>query len=201
MNKSESIKNIAEALSQFQGEVSKIKKDAANPFFKNNYASLDNIIDEIRPLLAKHNLSLLQIPSGDGTMVGIKTILLHITGEFLEGGELNMKPVKNDPQGIGSCITYARRYSLAAFLNLNTGEDDDGNKASNVQGDPKKESKTETQGNISDKQIKRLYAIAITKNHNSESVKKTAQKKYNVTNLSNLTKANYDELCKGYENL
>ena len=105
MRTSETITNIAKALSEFQGEVSKISKDGENPFYKNSYATLDNIIGEVRPLLAKNGLSLLQIPTGDGESVGVKTILLHTSGEFLEGDELNMKPVKNDPQGIGSTIT------------------------------------------------------------------------------------------------
>ncbi|WP_252197304.1 ERF family protein [Bacillus mycoides] len=129
MNKSETITELAKALVKFNSEVNKIAKDADNPFFKNNYATLDTIIDEIRPILSKHGLSIMQIPSGDGQNVTLKTLLLHESGEWLESDELTMKPVKNDPQAVGSCITYARRYSLAAFLSLNTGEDDDGNGA------------------------------------------------------------------------
>ncbi|WP_042332733.1 ERF family protein, partial [Bacillus thuringiensis] len=127
MNRSETIAELAKSLVKFNLEVNKIAKDADNPFFKNNYATLDTIIDEIRPILSKHGLSIMQIPSGDGQNVTLKTLLLHETGEWLESDELTMKPVKNDPQAVGSCITYARRYSLAAFLSLNTGEDDDGN--------------------------------------------------------------------------
>ncbi|WP_242487659.1 ERF family protein [Bacillus sp. TH17] len=129
MNRSETITELAKALVKFNSEVTKIAKDADNPFFKNNYATLDTIIDEIRPILSKHGLSIMQIPSGDGQNVTLKTLLLHESGEWLESDALTMKPVKNDPQAVGSCITYARRYSLAAFLSLNTGEDDDGNGA------------------------------------------------------------------------
>jgi hypothetical protein len=129
-NKSESIKNLAISLVQFNSEVSKVSKNAENPFFKNNYATLDNIIDEVRPILTKHGLSILQIPGGDGQNVVMKTMLMHESGEWIESDPLIMKPVKNDPQGVGSCVTYARRYSLAAFLSLNTGEDDDGNGSS-----------------------------------------------------------------------
>ncbi|MEX0417828.1 ERF family protein [Bacillus sp. C30] len=129
MNRSETIAELAKSLVKFNLEVNKIAKDADNPFFKNNYATLDTIIDEIRPILSKHGLSIMQIPSGDGQNVTLKTLLLHESGEWLESDELTMKPVKNDPQAVGSCITYARRYSLAAFLSLNTGEDDDGNGA------------------------------------------------------------------------
>lgn len=57
-------------------------------------------------------------------------MLIHESGEWIESEPITMRPVKNDPQGIGSCSTYARRYSMAAMLSLNTGEDDDGNGAS-----------------------------------------------------------------------
>ncbi|ULL14335.1 recombinase [Paenibacillus sp. H1-7] len=128
-NKSESIKNIAAALVKFNGEVKMIEKDAQNPHFKNQYASLDTIIDEVRPLLAKHGLSVLQFPGGDGERFTLRSMLLHESGEWIESEPIIMRPVKNDPQGIGSCSTYARRYSLSAMLSLNTGEDDDGNDA------------------------------------------------------------------------
>ncbi|WP_091016057.1 ERF family protein [Paenibacillus amylolyticus] len=129
-NKSDSIANIAVALVKFNGEVSKIEKDSSNPHFKKKYASLDNIIDEIRPILHKHGLSIMQFPGGDGERFTMTTMLLHESGEWIESQPIVMKPVKNDPQGIGSCTTYARRYSLSAFLSLNTGEDDDGEGAS-----------------------------------------------------------------------
>jgi hypothetical protein len=129
MNKSESITNLAVAIVKFNGEISRIAKDANNPFFKNSYATLDHIVDEVRPILNKHGLAVMQIPGGDGENVIMKTLLIHESGEWMESEPLAMKPVKNDPQAVGSCITYARRYSLNAFLSLSTGEDDDGNKA------------------------------------------------------------------------
>lgn len=130
--KSESITELAKALVKFNTEVRIIEKDAKNPHFKNQYATLDNIIDEVRPLLAKHGLSVMQFPGGDGEKFTMTTMLIHDSGEWIESEPIVMRPVKNDPQGIGSCATYARRYSLAAFLSLNTGEDDDGNNASHV---------------------------------------------------------------------
>lgn len=129
-NKSESIANLAKALVAFNLEVKIIEKDAKNPHFKNDYATLDTIIDEVRPLLAKHGLVIMQFPGGDGEHYTLRTMLVHESGEYIESEPLTMKPVKNDPQGIGSCTTYARRYSLSAMLSLNTGEDDDGEKAS-----------------------------------------------------------------------
>lgn len=130
MKMSEQITKIAGALTSFNSEVTQIKKDAKNPFFKSNYATLDHIVEEVRPILNKFGLNILQIPGGDteGNVI-MKTILLHESGEFIESDELTMKPVKNDPQAVGSCITYARRYSLGSILSLSTGEDDDGNGA------------------------------------------------------------------------
>lgn len=141
MNRSESITEIAKALVAFNGEVNKIAKDANNPMFRNNYATLDQIIAEIRPLLQKNGLSILQIPSGDNETLTLKTLLLHESGEYLESDEFSLAPMAQvidkstkekaiTPQSVGSAITYARRYSLSSFLSLNTGEDDDGNNAS-----------------------------------------------------------------------
>lgn len=143
---SESISELAKALVKFNARVGKISKDAKNPFFKNNYATLDNIIDEVRPILSEFGLNILQLPSGDGENIKISTLLMHESGEWLESEPLTMKPVKNDPQGLGSAITYARRYALQSFLSLNTGEDDDGNNASQPRKQqPQKQLATEEQ--------------------------------------------------------
>jgi hypothetical protein len=126
MKKSESIKNISTALAVFHIKMDVIKKDAKNPFFKSTYASLSNILDAIKIPLAESDLSFSQHPMGEN---GLSTILMHKSGEWI-GSHFTMKPMKNDPQGIGSCITYMRRYALAAILGLNIDEDDDGNQAS-----------------------------------------------------------------------
>jgi len=125
--KSESIKEIAIALCKFNAEVKTVEKDSVNPHFKNKYASLDNIIEDVKPLLAKHGLSFLQMAGGDGERLTMSTLLMHTSGEWIESEPLIMRPAKNDPQGMGSASTYARRYSLSAFLGIATGEDDDGN--------------------------------------------------------------------------
>ena len=140
MKKSESIKQLAAALAVFHIKVDVIKKDAKNPFFKSTYASLSNILDAIKIPLAESDLSFSQHPMGEN---GLSTILMHKSGEWI-GSYFTMKPVKNDPQGIGSCITYMRRYALAAILGLNIDEDDDGNAAST----PSKHSNSASSDNI-----------------------------------------------------
>ena len=130
MNKTESIIKVAIALCKFNSEILSISKDAKNPFFKSDYVTLDKLILATRGLLQKNGLSVLQMPLSKETgEIGIQTILLHESGEYIESDPLFMKPVKNDPQAAGSLITYLRRYSYQAILNLNTGEDDDGNKS------------------------------------------------------------------------
>lgn len=129
--KSESIVNLAVSLAKFNMNVQRIEKDGTNPHFKNRYTTLDAILDEVRPMLAEQGLSVIQMPSGDGEQLKLTTMLIHITGEWIESDPINMRPAKNDPQGVGSATTYARRYSLCAFLGLSTGDvDDDGNSAS-----------------------------------------------------------------------
>jgi len=128
MEKSESIKNLALALSKAQSEVKNAVKDSNNPFFKSKYADLTAVWDACRDVLAKYELSICQMPSGKDGKMALETVLMHSSGEFVSNS-FEMTPSKNDPQGIGSAITYARRYALAAFVGIAT-EDDDGNAAS-----------------------------------------------------------------------
>jgi hypothetical protein len=125
MEKSESIKNIASALALFQSEVEAVTKDAENPFFKSKYATLENVIATIKPLLAKNALSYAQFPDGDG----LYTILMHTSGEWM-GAHASLELKNRTPQDQGSAITYMRRYALSGMLGLSTEEDDDGNTAS-----------------------------------------------------------------------
>ncbi|WP_144597404.1 ERF family protein [Bacillus cereus] len=210
MNRSETITKLAEALVKFNSEVSKIAKDADNPFFKNNYATLDTIIDEVRPILFKNGLSIMQVPSGDGQNVTLKTLLLHSSGEWLESDELTMKPVKNDPQAVGSCITYARRYSLAAFLSLNTGEDDDGNGATYGKDKPKLKGNSgqapnKSQGNggngkASEKQMKMIHAKIAHVTAVSKADKQTVENKLkNQIGVSSLTEISPQNASKAIE--
>jgi len=137
MEKSSEIKSLATALSKFQSEVGNIKKDATNPFFKSKYASLSAILDEIKKPLADNKLAVSQFPCNEN---GLTTILMHESGEFISE-TYQMKPVKQDPQGIGSAITYQRRYALGAILGLNIDEDDDANEATKTEAKKEPEQK------------------------------------------------------------
>jgi hypothetical protein len=131
MEKSQSIKEIAKALLVFHSKVQKIAKSEINPFFKSKYADLPAILDSIQEPLQESGLSFCQFPEENS----LTTILMHgDSGEFLQG-TYNLHAEKINPQGLGSAITYARRYALGAILGLNVDNDDDGNKGS----EPKKE--------------------------------------------------------------
>lgn len=131
MNKSDSIKELATALSKFQKEVKNPKNIANNPFFNSKYAPLDEVINVIKEPLAKNGLSFIQMPnSEDGNLASVITVLMHESGEWIESEPLKLKNEKPTAQGSGSSITYARRYQLSAVLGIASEDDDDGNSAS-----------------------------------------------------------------------
>jgi hypothetical protein len=130
MQKSESIAKLAKALSNVQANIKPAVKDAANPFFKSKYADLNSVWDSCRELLTKNGLSVIQGNSVglDGTVI-VETVLAHESGEWIQS-ELALPLAKNDPQGVGSAVTYGRRYGLAAIVGIVADVDDDGNHAS-----------------------------------------------------------------------
>lgn len=121
---SESILNLATALSDFQGEVKNAGNIAKGVY--NKYAPLAEVLNVVRPVLAKHGLCAIQNTWNDGGVVYITTLVIHDSGEWLETNPLEMQLEKKTPQGVGSAITYGRRYSLSAALGLSSEEDDDG---------------------------------------------------------------------------
>ena len=140
MRTSESITKISAALVKAQGELNAVSKDGNNPHFRSKYATLQNIVESTRDTLRKHGLAVVQtFNETDGTYVSLTTTLLHESGEYISG-TISMRPTKNDPQSIGGCATYARRYSYA-ILGIVADEDDDGNAASQPTGDRALETK------------------------------------------------------------
>lgn len=130
MNKSESIAELATAFAAFQAEVRQPLKDAKNPFFKSKYVPLENVVEVITETAPKHGLSFAQYPVSQESKIGIVTVVMHKSGEFLETEPIYVTPSKNDPQGAGSAITYLKRYSLSAIFGITSDQDDDGNAAS-----------------------------------------------------------------------
>ena len=128
-------KTLLEALAAFQAEAPTLKKDATNPHFKSRFASLDNIVETIKPLLAKHGLVWTTLPGkeGDNSVLRYRLFLATAPRDDALAGTMPLLLTKQDPQGQGSAITYARRYALCAVLNLVADEDDDGNAGSQKQ--------------------------------------------------------------------
>jgi len=130
MNHSEQLDKIAPALVRAQSAVTIAVKDSVNPHFRSKYADLGSVWDVARPVLSKNDLAIIQLPSSasDGH-VAMRTIILHASGQYVSE-EVSVRLQKDDAQGLGSAITYLRRYALAAALGIVADEDDDGNAAS-----------------------------------------------------------------------
>lgn len=151
MNTSEQINELGGALAKAQGAIKGALKSEANPFFKSKYADLAATWDACREALSANGLSVVQVTGGDDPeIVRVTTRLMHASGQWIEGITV-MRPTKADPQGIGSTITYARRYALAAIVGV-APEDDDGNAASSGK-------ETTAPAKITDKQACDLEAL------------------------------------------
>lgn len=128
MLKSDSIASLAAALSKAQAMMKPALKDSENPHFRSRYADLASTWEACRDALTKNGLSVVQLPQiSEHGAVAVETILLHDSGEYL-AGTVEIPVTKQDAQGIGSAITYARRYSLAAAVGI-APDDDDGEAA------------------------------------------------------------------------
>lgn len=103
-------------------------KDRTNPAFRSKYADLGACLEAVEDALLANGIALYQETFDDTTGVTVETVLLHESGEALRCGKLHVPAPKQDPQGYGSALTYARRYSLMAACGI-APEDDDGNAA------------------------------------------------------------------------
>lgn len=146
MQTSESIENIASAFVAFQAEIKNpkhtktAKVQTSKSEYSYNYTPLDVILNEVRQLMANHGLSIYQDAYGKDGAVYVSSVLMHKSGEWIQVGPLELDipaqvrvdertgeriESKPTPQAIGSALTYARRYSLCALLNISAEEDDD----------------------------------------------------------------------------
>ncbi|MBA3622977.1 MAG: ERF family protein [Methylibium sp.] len=127
MNKSDSITELATSLAKAQAKIRGAAKDAANPHFKSRYADLASVWESCRDALTANGLSVVQGASANGAQVTVTTMLLHSSGQWIEDA-LTVPAQQANAQGIGSAITYARRYALAAMVGV-APDDDDGESA------------------------------------------------------------------------
>ena len=197
MNKSESIKEIATALNKAQAEMSGAQKKSKNPFFKSSYANLEEVINCVKEPFMNNGLSYMQWPIASDGYAGVETIIMHTSGEWISS-ELLLKCSKNDPQGMGSAITYARRYSLQAAAGVPS-EDDDGNKASAPQ-KPTYTPPQQPQTNLISKQDADNF-VAIAKAKQDRNAVMALLKQYGVSKFDQLPAAYVGNVNKGLEGI
>lgn len=125
MKTSESIIKITPAFLKAQKEITSVIKDSDNPFFNSKYADLTSVIDACKDKLNAVGIAILQPIDG----MSVETMLLHESGEWFSSSTPIVSKDENNPQSLGSAITYAKRYGLQSMVLL-PAEDDDGNKAS-----------------------------------------------------------------------
>lgn len=208
MKMSDSIKNLAASMYAFRKAVKQPKKDKENPFFKSTYVALEGVqksIDEALP----DGLSYTQALITEDGRVGISTIILHKSGEFMAFDPAYVPVTKNDAQGYGSAETYARRYSLSAAFGISSDIDDDGNAASQEQSKPASRSNRSTSARKPTKatpkaattgqenEIKKLMEdISHRSNKDLKVVAKNAMSKAKVKSFKNMTAADAGFLKK-----
>lgn len=207
---SENTTEINKALAIVQGQLKPAKKDAKNPYFDSMYADIASVMNECRELLSKNGIAVIQSGNGDGTgYVYVTTRLAHVSGQFYQD-TLGMRPKDMSPQSVGSCITYGRRYLLAAMVGVVT-DDDDGNEAQlqskNKQKPDLKQDKQPIQKEkivekkepikfLSDEKITNLREIAGANGYTKQAATELLQARYGLTSSKELTKDQYDDLCK-----
>ena len=221
MEHSEQLGELAAALAKAQGQMVGAVKDADNPFFKAKYADLASIWDACRVPLSTHGLSVVQTTEL-GADVTVTTTLLHASGQWLRG-HLQMTPTKHDPQGVGSCLTYARRYALAAMVGI-CSVDDDGEAAAGrgekspptapprrpgparpptgaaAAATPSPAPKASKPGRISEPQAKRLYAKAKAAGHTVDALKAWLATHYGLEHMLDIPRSDYEAIVARVEN-
>lgn len=135
MEASEEMKSLYKALAKFRQQLKQPAKDGSNPYLKSTYVTLDGVIKAVDTALEGTGLSYIQDAATSDGLPAVRTVLFHEDGGTMASGWLSL-PLKNGatPQDVGSLLTYAKRYQLAAFFGVSSDVDDDGNSASS-QGD------------------------------------------------------------------
>jgi hypothetical protein len=129
MEQSADITELAKAIAAFQAAMTPVEKSADNPFFRSKYADLASVMKQAMPLTSKEGISIVQFPGlAEGAEV-LYTQLSHTSGQWMRSC-MKLHLTKNDAQGQGSALTYAKRYAAMAALGIVADEDDDGNAAS-----------------------------------------------------------------------
>lgn len=160
VRRSESIGELAKALAAFQGEMPPVPKASQNPFFHSSYADLADVRKLSAPILSKHGLFVSQDPETIDGADWLTSLLMHSSGEWTESS-IKLTVAKNDSQGVGSALTYMRRYAYCAILGIVADADDDGNAASDATHTPVTRTSGVVKGSAVDKANKRAKPTTI----------------------------------------
>lgn len=209
MNKSDSIKELATALSKFQSETVDAIKDKKGD--KGSYADLGQILNLVRPLMSKHGLSVAQLPceSAIEGNIAVDTMLMHKSGEWISNSfsmpinriirKADGRDVTNAPQASGSVITYARRYALTAVLGI-TQEDND---AAAHREEKQEQQRVASEPKISAEQVVILYPF-VTQEGEDGAIEWSIQgemifQEYGINVIEELPASKFNELKKRLE--
>lgn len=197
MIKSESITEISKALVKFHDEVKQPARSAKNPFLKNKYVPLEELVEAITDVAPKHGLSFVQWALNDEHgRIGIATMLMHESGEFIEFDPIFMNAEKDTPQGAGSLITYLKRYSLSAVFGMTSDLDDDGNESS---GTDKQTNRRNNEKLISQKQVGYLKTKALEFANMRGQQQQDVFKALNIQDITRLTSQQANKCIKTVE--
>lgn len=203
VRQSESIAQLAAALSIAQGAIKGAVKDSTNPHFQSQYADLASVWDAFRSTFAENGLAVVQLPSADGPRVTVTTILTHKSGEWI-AGDLTLTAAQSTCQGAGSAITYARRYGLAAVAGVAPEDDDDGEGADGrgkggkrepeTRPPQRKPNHTHREWRISEAEQKEIFAIAERAGKTTDQVKEVVGR-HGFKRTGDITAAKYEAIC------
>ena len=218
--KSESLGKLALALSKAQSKITGALTDSSNPFFKSKYADLASVMDAIRLPFADNELAVTQLVEEKEGKHFLITMLLHSSGEYVTSTYPLVIKDLNNPQSIGSVVTYARRYTLAAIAGV-AQVDDDGEAANNrihekpvektvdkkplINYAPKPTSHIEILADpklekvVTEAQLKRMYAIQQKSKLSPEQISQMIKLRFNKSSSKDLTMAEYDEVISTIE--
>jgi len=196
MKTSESIKAIAPALLKAQKLMGAAKKDAENPFYKHNYADLGSVMEVCKGPLNENGIIVLQPVVG----TFVETTLVHESGEWMSSETPIVTATQNDPQKLGSAISYARRYGLQSMLFI-PAEDDDAEKATTHTPAPYIKQTTgevvQPSTKATPKQLVAIHALLAAKGRTTASV----HKKFGVEHTSDLTMAQASQLIDALDKM
>jgi hypothetical protein len=193
--RSPEINELAIALAKAQAAIVGAAKDKTNPHFKSKYADLSSVWDASRKPLSDNGLSVVQIPSAEGDTVTVTTILMHISGQFIQGSLTTLNQnMKNVSQGIGSCITYARRYALSSFVGICPDDDDgQGSAGTGTRAAPRPEA---PKPEVTPDMRKRLFAMLGQSSWSPAQLKEVMLEKFGFDSTSNLNRSQYEQICE-----